>query len=53
MSMAFAKPFNRTSMELKPVKVKHPLPTFRAFNRTSMELKLLYPCEPASVSLRF
>ena len=41
MSMAFAKPFNRTSMELKLT-----LGRFRvsrrlfSFNRTSMELKL-------------
>ena len=39
MSMAFAKPFNRTSMELKPEAHLRLDARVLTFNRTSMELK--------------
>ena len=39
MSMAFAKPFNRTSMELKLIFETTSSRETLPFNRTSMELK--------------
>ena len=39
MSMAFAKPFNRTSMELKQNSLEDRSFFGCTFNRTSMELK--------------